>query len=161
MCGKFVKMAPNVLAQVLLLLSPDFCYSPQCGHVDSGEGVGPILELTVVSRMTKQNYYARALTWKTYGSSSNTNTIYRPDSRQQHHQKYTFLFYSVGPKLSQMPTREVYLNVEFTECEIVKLNQMKSWLVSAGGDWSCLIVPRLERFCPQLSPHNTHINFLY
>ena len=54
-------------------------------------GVGPILELAVVSRMTKQNYYARALTWKTYGSSSNTNTIYRPDCRQQHHQKYVFL----------------------------------------------------------------------
>ena len=75
MCGKFVKMAPNVLAQVLLLLSPDFCYSPQCGHVDSGEGVGPILELSVVSRMTKQNYYAIAVTWKTYGCLESTNTI--------------------------------------------------------------------------------------
>ena len=31
------------------------------------------------------------------------------------------------------PRKAVYLNVKFTECEIVKLNQMKSWLVSGGG----------------------------
>ena len=38
-------------------------------------GVGPILELSVVSRMTKQNYYAIAVTWKTYGCLESTNTI--------------------------------------------------------------------------------------
>ena len=38
--GKFVKMAPNVLVQVLLFLSPDFCYSPHSGHVESGANIG-------------------------------------------------------------------------------------------------------------------------
>ena len=45
---------------------------------------------------------------------------------RQSQQKYGF--YSVESKLLQVPTQgAVYLNVEFTECEIGKLNQMKSW----------------------------------
>ena len=83
--------------------------------------------------------------------------IWMPRDSRQSQQKYGF--YSVESKLLQMPTQgAVYLNVEFTECEIVKLNQMKSWLVSAGGDWSCLIVPRLEMFCPQQAQHRAESN---
>ena len=65
-----------------------------------------------------------------------TPTQYRQrtlETRQHHPNKYVFLLY-LRPKLPNAnPRKAVYLNVKFTECEIVKLNQMKSWLVSGGG----------------------------
>ena len=75
MCGKYVKMAPNVLVQVLFFLPLTFVILLSADMWTVESGAGPILELTVVSRMTRQNYYAIAVTWKTYGCSTNTNTI--------------------------------------------------------------------------------------
>ena len=56
-----------------------------------------------VTRMTKQNYYAIAITWKTYGHNMGS-------------QDGSLVFYPTFPK---QPRLKVYFTVELAECEIV------------------------------------------
>ena len=77
--------------------------------MEGGAGGGHVQDVTivphcVVSRMTRLNYYAIAITWKTYGEMEHgTHNSYPPTQLL----KPSFI------------SGLLYLNVELTECEIV------------------------------------------